>query len=81
MFYQFLPEILRLSRDQYANFVLQRLIENLSVDLVDSIADKVKKDALIMATNQYACRVLQSVTFFSFKFTEVGKNCFVFIHP
>jgi len=61
MFYQFLPEILRLSRDQYANFVLQRLIENLSVDLVDSIADKVKKDALIMATNQYACRVLQSV--------------------
>jgi hypothetical protein len=61
MFYQFLPEILRLSRDQYANFVLQRLIENLSVDLVDSIADKVKKDTLIMATNQYACRVLQSV--------------------
>lgn len=61
MFYQFLPEILRLSRDQYANFVLQRLIENLTSETVDAIVEKVQKDALIMATNQYACRVLQSV--------------------
>jgi len=41
--------------------VLQRLLENLQISLVDVIAQRVQKDALVMATNQYACRVLQSI--------------------
>jgi hypothetical protein len=61
MYHQFFPEIIRLSRDQFANFLLQRLIENLRVDLVDSLAEKVKNDCLAMATNQCSCRVLQSI--------------------
>jgi len=61
MYHEFFPEILRLSRDPFANFLMQRLIENLRMDLVDSIAEKVKKDSVAMATHQCACRVLQSI--------------------
>ena len=77
MYHQFFPEIIRLSRDQFANFLLQRLIENLRVDLVDSLAEKVKNDCLAMATNQCSCRVLQSVINFKY-FCDFAfkKNCF-----
>ena len=62
MFYQFLPAIFQLSRDQCANFVLQRLIENIEDQkLIDSIVERIRKHITQMATNQYACRVLQSV--------------------
>lgn len=59
MFFEFLPEMSRLSNDRYGNFVVQRLIESIDAELVNMLAVQLQRDLNRMATSQYGCRVVQ----------------------
>jgi len=61
MFFQFLPEIVRLSCDPFANFVIQRIIESLPKDLNDLICKQVKNQILTLSNHPYGCRVMQRI--------------------
>lgn len=61
MFHQVLPDTVRMSCNEYANFVVQRLLENIDKDLLAVMVDHIKKDVFTLATHPYACRVLQVI--------------------
>jgi len=65
LFLQLLPEVVRLSKDPYANFVIQRIIEAANQGLVDQMSEYVKFSVLDMATHKYACRILQRIVIYS----------------
>lgn len=65
LFLQLLPEVIRLSKDAYANFVIQRILEAANPGLVDQMAEYVKLSVLDMSTHKYACRVLQRIVLYS----------------
>jgi hypothetical protein len=68
LFLQLLPEVIRLAKNEYANFVIQRILEVANHGLVDQMAEYVKLSVLDIATHKYACRVLQRVKLFFFYF-------------
>jgi len=58
MFFEILPEMARISRDSYGNFVIQRLVESVDTSLIDMAILNLRKDLQSLA-NQYGCRVVQ----------------------
>lgn len=64
LFLQLAPDTIRLAKDQYANFVIQRIIESANPGLVDQMIEYIKFDILSLATHQYACRVLQRIVMY-----------------
>lgn len=60
-FMQLVPNVVRLSKNQYGNFVIQRLIENSSFKMIDSMIKNIGLDLFEMATDEFACRVLQKL--------------------
>lgn len=64
LFLQLLPEVIRLAKDEYANFVIQRILEVANHGLVDQMAEYVKLSVLDMAMHKYACRVLQRIVIY-----------------
>jgi len=64
LFLQLLPEVIRLAKNEYANFVIQRILEVANHGLVDQMAEYVKLSVLDIATHKYACRVLQRIVIY-----------------
>jgi len=67
MFHQMLPDAARMACNEYANFVLQRLLENVSQELLSVVIEHIKKEIFTLATHPYACRVLQIILQYSSK--------------
>jgi len=54
-----LPETVKLAKDVFGNFVIQRLLEKGSSQQKSTLASKMSSEIVDLACNKYACRVIQ----------------------